>query len=1267
MAVLSFLLIGLTFGATAQSFRSKATGNWNAISSWEMSTNGNSWSAATSTPTSANGAITIRTGHTITVTAAVTIDETTVASGGTLVSQNAGITVANGTGTDLTVAAGGTFRLGQNDGSTTILSRGILTIQTGSAVSILGSLHANGSAALATSITNSGSISFGSTGSYTHYYTDVAGTIPTATWSPTSTMTISGYTSGTGTVTGFNQAFGHIVINCPNLTGTSTTSQDINYNLLGEGQSASAAGNLTITRTGTGVICLSASTASTTFSVGGSVYQTGGYFMATTGANTDEALAMTVGGNFEISGGNFQGADDYTGMNMSVAGSYIQTGTSSVEMSSAKQKGNRYNVSTWSIYGSFILNSGTFDLASIKTNFVTAGLNLYGDASFIGGQLQRGNTLPQSVATIKFLGNTVQNLVCGATLFGKINFVVGDGTTTTMLNMADQVISADNLGTFTVNDNAGLMIGSPQGISSSGATGNVQAQGLRTFSANATYIYTGTAAQITGTGLPASVRNVTISNTSSTGVSLVANITVNNALTFTSGRLITGIYRVIMPQGSVVSGAGAGSYVYGSLQKYVAAGANSAVTFQVGNSTNYTPVTMTFPNVTTAGSYIAKVTNGDQPQIGSSCLNASKSVNSYWTLTNLGVAPATYTGAFSFTAADMDAGANYANFRVGRYNVAWTYPSITSAGLTTIVTGNMSNSGDYAIGEAAVPVVTVSADPGTTICPGTMVTFSSSVVNGGTQITYQWKKNNVNVGLNQATYSTTTLAEGDVISLSVTSTNSCGLTSTVPASTASILYATTSTWTAGSTVNKRDWFDATNWTHCVPTSSINAIIPAGLTQYPLITTGTATCLNLNIQGNMEMTGGTFELFGNFNRSTGVFTNTGGGFNMKSSGIQTVSGATFNNLTVSGGGTATLAGNVTVNSMMTMTSGQMNTMEYKLFLGPTASVSELETSYITGSVQITRTVAANTQQTFGNIGLSVTPVSGSLLPGSTTVIRVTGNPQTNINGGGVSIARYFDITATNTTGMNLQMVFSYFTHELNNIATSDLTVFKSIDGGAYWMPRYYTSRDAGNKTVTLNEVGGFSRWTLGSSANPLPVELRSFTAVRHGHDALLTWVTASETDNNGFDVEVSADGNEFRTLATVKGAATTSQQQTYTFRDTEKGKSGVRYYRLRQVDFDGTSTVFGSKAVRFGELNSSVVVSPMPFRQQLSVQLVADAAGTANLQLIDALGRIVMQQNQGVSEGLNLFDLSPAQQLATGMYVLHVRLNGETFQIRLVNE
>jgi Calx-beta domain len=102
--------VRVTVGAPNIKFRSAASGNWNANATWEMSTDGTNWVAAVTTPTSSNDTITIRNGHIVTVSAAVSADQVTVNSGGILsVAGGVALTLDDGSGNDITVDAGGIF------------------------------------------------------------------------------------------------------------------------------------------------------------------------------------------------------------------------------------------------------------------------------------------------------------------------------------------------------------------------------------------------------------------------------------------------------------------------------------------------------------------------------------------------------------------------------------------------------------------------------------------------------------------------------------------------------------------------------------------------------------------------------------------------------------------------------------------------------------------------------------------------------------------------------------------------------------------------------------------------------------------------------------------------------------------------------------------------------------------------------------------------------------------------------------------------------
>jgi hypothetical protein len=88
---------------------------------------------------------------------------------------------------------------------------------------------------------------------------------------------------------------------------------------------------------------------------------------------------------------------------------------------------------------------------------------------------------------------------------------------------------------------------------------------------------------------------------------------------------------------------------------------------------------------------------------------------------------------------------------------------------------------------------------------------------------------------------------------------------------------------------------------------------------------------------------------------------------------------------------------------------------------------------------------------------------------------------------------------------------------------------------------------------------------------LPVEISSFTADLNDRIVTLNWSTASEINNYGFEIEKQFDQNDWYTVGFIKGNGTTANTNNYSFSDdySEAGYSGKIFYRLKQIDYDGT--------------------------------------------------------------------------------------------------
>jgi hypothetical protein len=415
-------------------------------------------------------------------------------------------------------------------------------------------------------------------------------------------------------------------------------------------------------------------------------------------------------------------------------------------------------------------------------------------------------------------------------------------------------------------------------------------------------------------------------------------------------------------------------------------------------------------------------------------------------------------------------------------------------------------------------------------------------------------------------------------------------------------------------------------------------------------------------GTFAQTLGDIEIKGDMLNS-GQFTCSTGKVKLTGNGPQQVSGGLYFNLEVNGAGTKTLTDDADIYNGVQMLNGILATGPYRLKINTSANLSETEASYVLGRVEVRRTPSAGVLEDFGGVGLLLTPAASAPLPGLTQVSRVTGLAPTGV-AGHQGILRYFDISAPTTTGLNITMTINYFNHELNGIAPANLRFFKSTNSGATWQNMDYSS--AGSNSLTLNNVSGFSRWTLGDVLQPLPVGLTAFRAERQGCDALLTWTTASEHNNRGFGIEVSTDGKDFQPLGFVLAEnGTGSNRQNYRFVDATKGKTGLRYYRLRQEDLDGKATYFAPQIVVFEHNTVSLTAYPSQFGPELFVALTSPVATTAHLRLLDSTGREVWQSDYAVEAGASPLRAQPA--CAAGTYTLTAALNGQVLHQRLLKQ
>ena len=361
----------LPLPAGAGDYRSAAGGAWSAAASWQTN-NGSAWVAAYRPPTNSStaGVITIRNGHTITVTSAVTVDQVLVEAGGQITVSNVTLTVGNGTGIDLDVF--GTVVLTGSSGAISLGSGATIVFETGA----------------------------------TYQHARSAGTIPTATWTANSTCLLAGSTSALPA--GLGQTFGHLTWNCAGQTA----------NLSLEASVTGIAGNLTVISTGSGTLRVANSSTARTLTVGGDFVQTGGSFVV---VGSSGAGTLSVARNFGLSGGTFNLKQSSGTANLNVSSNFNQTGgTFNLRPSNTSGTG------LVTVHGNYALSAGTFNMSSVGA---IGTLNVGGNYAHTGGTITETSS---GSGAIVFNGSSPQVYTSGGTVANTINYTVNSGATLLM-------------------------------------------------------------------------------------------------------------------------------------------------------------------------------------------------------------------------------------------------------------------------------------------------------------------------------------------------------------------------------------------------------------------------------------------------------------------------------------------------------------------------------------------------------------------------------------------------------------------------------------------------------------------------------------------------------------------------------------------------------------------------------------------------------------------------------------------------------------------
>lgn len=531
--------------------------------------------------------------------------------------------------------------------------------------------------------------------------------------------------------------------------------------------------------------------------------------------------------------------------------------------------------------GTFTLSSGrvwSANTVAIRPNNMPQANILNGHTVTATANVEAGNVSIENGGALIVNNNIELGIPTGASLDN-------DGTLT--MSTATSLINGD--GTFSHNSGAALVISSPEGITTSGATGNIRVAGTRTYNTGANYTYNGSSAQATGNGLTGAN---TLSIDNSNGLTLSVDVTVSNSLVLTNGIVTSGSSNKLTISNtsvSAISGAATNRFVSGPLVWQLAS--SQDYTFPVGKGSVFLPfelksITGTAPvieveaynagsggtpqsplvtlssdehwraetisgtysggvitltrqaalgtldaiatsttksgnyttlNGTVAGNsiedsdntgallgYFALAVTGEEADvsivksINNSTPNEGDNVVFTLTVSNAGpsdasgvevsdLLPVGYnyvsdngSGAYVpgtgiWTIGNLANGANAVLEITANVNALCNYDNTASVSANEDDTDLTNNTSTVTVTPTIPVSVTIShdAEPGNEICKNDEITFTASPTNGGSNPSYQWKLNGNDVGSNSPTYSNSTLNDGDIISVVLTSDLTC--------------------------------------------------------------------------------------------------------------------------------------------------------------------------------------------------------------------------------------------------------------------------------------------------------------------------------------------------------------------------------------------------------------------------------------------------------------------------------------------------------------
>ena len=225
-----------------------------------------------------------------------------------------------------------------------------------------------------------------------------------------------------------------------------------------------------------------------------------------------------------------------------------------------------------------------------------------------------------------------------------------------------------------------------------------------------------------------------------------------------------------------------------------------------------------------------------------------------------------------------------------------------------------------------------------------------------------------------------------------------------------------------------------------------------------------------------------------------------------------------------------------------------------------------------------------------------------------------------------------------------------------------------------------ARASGSNGGIYDYENGYGRIIINDAiASPTPVELVSFTGTISGGEVLLNWVTATEVNNFGWEVQRSTpqsppyQGGEgearggWKTIGFVEGSGNSNSPHNYLFKD-KPNQYGNYLYRIKQIDNDGTFEYNGTVSILYEHNRSGeeyLSAYPNPFNPQTNIVIAIDYTSLVRLDIYNSIGEKITTLYSGLLDEGEYNFLLNGQSFSSGIYIVILQTDREILKHKIV--